>query len=376
MSDTKRISIPPIFHKLDKGLPTLPRGYLLDGGPIPEDVVRTMHDACDYYFHKQESLDGSEWKELQSRFHADFVEVLKKKDVAQTSEWLLNLHSQNLLRGIDQFGTERQKIEQSDQEQVNRSLSYRDLLVRLAEAVGALNVEIVSYTGESVNIYMNVDEIVERIQDRVGIDISPPKIGAGRFGLQLKNGAVFTNRDIYAIYLAWRIWNCVDHNPDARVCEIGGGMGRLGYFCRKFGIRHYTFFDLPQIALVQFYFNSRALDEKVHLHTPDTPAGYDGVRVFPSWHFGDDPTRYDLIVNTDSMPEMGAPIADAYINRFESKTRRFLSANQESRKIDSQGNAHAIVHEIARQKPFLRLLSRHPFWVRNYYVEELYEVVP
>jgi hypothetical protein len=133
-----------------------------------------------------------------------------------------------------------------------------DRLVALAEVMGGMNIENPEQGRWGENFYVLPDEVVARIEAFLGMDITPPEIAGGRYGLKTKKG-LFAYRDINSIYVAWRIKELLGNKPDPRVCELGAGMGKVAYYCHRIGLRHYTIIDLPQINAIQAFYLLRSL---------------------------------------------------------------------------------------------------------------------
>ena len=76
--------------------------------------------------------------------------------------------------------------------------------------------------------------------------------------------------------------------------------------------------------------------------------------------------QYDVVLNVDSLTEMGIDVARAYLKNCVGKTNWFLSINHER-------NAFS-VREIAAELPEYRLMSRNRSWIRQGYVEEVYQI--
>jgi hypothetical protein len=85
---------------------------------------------------------------------------------------------------------------------------------------------------------------------------------------------------IQAIYQAYRLVEVAGR--DARVVEIGGGMGRTALYAHTLGIRNYTIFDLPLTNVMQSYFLGRTLGgEAIGMYLES----FDGVSGLPYFKF-------------------------------------------------------------------------------------------
>jgi hypothetical protein len=137
------------------------------------------------------------------------------------------------------------------------------------------------------------------------------------------------------------------------------------------GVRRYAIFDLPWVNALQGYFLIRTLPEgTVRLHGED--AG--DVRVLPYWKLDDEPAgSCDVLVNTDSLPEMGHATAKGYLPKVRRVTRGvFLSVNQEAKaEVPGVGPQQCVAELVAEAGGF-RAESRQRYWMRQGYVEEVY----
>src|SRR5690606_39098362 len=118
-------------------------------------------------------------------------------------------------------------------------------LASLAEAVGAFPVETPELTGHyGENLFRSPDESVAAINRVLGIGIVPPNAAGRKWGLETSSG-ILAVTDMRAVYAAYRIRELTGAVANASVCEIGGGIGSVAYYCHLFGIRNYTIIDLP-----------------------------------------------------------------------------------------------------------------------------------
>jgi len=370
----------PTFHFVDERSVEVEGHWLRDDadlGSLAGELLQGIRGDMDWSV-----AEGSIWHTICERWHRGFISLLTERDVSGLAQALAGMHQLPLLKGIDQSRDESARYREDEAQRSHFLLEVKSLLVRLAEALGLLGLEVDPRYGPLRNIYLPVGEIVGRLEEHLGIEIAPPAVGNGRFGLRVGHNAVLTNRDLYALYLASRCRQLAARwrrPPEAvRILEIGGGMGRLALYLRRMGFRHVTLIDLPQISLVQAYFLRRSVGGSVTFGR-GAVAGGDGVQVVTQMAAlaAAPDRRFDIVVNADSMPEMGWSVATEYVRSIRRTCRGvFLSANQESRKqISHEGSTHAVVAEIVREVGGFERAYRFPFWLRRGYVEELYEVI-
>jgi putative sugar O-methyltransferase len=148
----------------------------------------------------------------------------------------------------------------------------------------------------------------------------------------------------------------------SRVVEIGAGTGRTAFYVRHFGITDYTIIDLPITNVVQANFLSRVLDYKtVALFGEEEDRSQ--IRILPSTAFFRSDDKYDLVVNVDSLTEMSVETARSYCLAIKNRTQKFLSINHEANDFT--------VRNICSETGFPKG-SRHPYWLRRGYVQELF----
>jgi putative sugar O-methyltransferase len=165
---------------------------------------------------------------------------------------------------------------------------------------------------------------------------------------------------VQALYQTWRITHLLGGALDARIIEIGAGLGRTAFYVRQFGIRDITIIDLPLSAVAQAYFLGRTLG-------PDAISLFgehrSGIRILPPAAFLDAADQYDLVVNVDAPTEMSSQTARAYCQAIKSRADAFLSINHEANSFT--------VGEITASAG-MRAANRAPYWLRRGYVEEVF----
>jgi len=235
----------------------------------------------------------------------------------------------------------------------------RDALISFAEAIGARRfaypeIEI----GMPCEFKYSVDEIIEEIEAKLGLELQFPNPYPNEFGLPSKRG-VIGFRSVQSAYQAWRIAQLASGNLDFKVMEIGAGLGRTAYFSKLFGVQDYTIVDIPLTNAAQGYFLGRVLGpDHVHLYGDENSAP---LKVIPSSAIESGKT-YDLIVNVDSWTEMSPDIAQFYWNYARQTTRMVLSINYE--------HNPQTVRALYKDDPDVKA-SRFPYCMRRGYVEEI-----
>lgn len=183
-----------------------------------------------------------------------------------------------------------------------------------------------------------VDEILARIDHRIGYRIEFPNIFSGEDGFITPRG-IASHRAIHAIYQASLL--------KGRVLEIGGGLGRTAFYAIRFGITDYTIVDLPFTGISQGYFLGKTL-------------GANQVKIISPDEFFSSTETYDVALNVDSLTEISSALAQRYATAIRNRAERFISINHES-------------SDFAVCELFSNRVSRHPYWLRPGYVEEHFQ---
>jgi len=243
----------------------------------------------------------------------------------------------------------------------------KEALIKLARSLGIFKVK-----NPEGGIHTNVDydqlsnsDILLKIEDKIGFNISLPPFIGNRKVLMTDRGII---TDRHCAYL-WIVKRIIELLPDrnSAIIEIGGGLGLLGYFLDKVGYKDYTVIDLANANAIQTYFLSQNLPEREMILSSESNDPYDikhreSLKLLHSTDFHNIPKdRFNIMINIDGMTEMGIETARGYMSSDCAPI--FLSINHEV-------NAYKIIDIY---KPFWELKYRYPFWIRDGYVEELFE---
>ncbi|WP_448952756.1 putative sugar O-methyltransferase [Labrys neptuniae] len=250
-------------------------------------------------------------------------------------------------------------------------IAPHDHLIRFAEIIGALPYENPERRGsrksKKLTKYgqLSTDAIVDFIESKLGFELQFPNPYPDELGVKTKRG-IASFRAVHAIHQAWLIKNLVKDVANPRVLEIGGGLGRTAYYARQMGIQDYTIIDLPTTAVSHGYFLMRTLGEKnVTLHGEGNGGPSDKVKLFRPETFLEGSQRYDLIINVDSLPEMGQEVASSYWRKIRQSAPAFLSINQEADGLR--------VQDLAEADPVpVKFAIRNSSGMRKGYVEEIF----
>lgn len=264
-------------------------------------------------------------------------------------------------------GSLRQCIE--EKKDFLQASKHADTCLRLLEMMGLRRLENPEqYPHSGIPTFPSIDELFKEIALALPFDFDIPNPYPDLAGLKTPYG-IATLRALMAIYVACRINELArtdrrDTSPNSSKCvlEIGGGLGWLAYYTRKFGLGRYDIVDIPMTAIAASHFLSVTLGEEqvsVLGEGQEKP-----VRILAPSQFPEN-GKYDLIVNVDSLTEMGQETALDYWKKIKKCSRRFLSINHEVNPFT--------VRQLALDDPDLISYSRFPYWMRQGYVEEIFE---
>ena len=142
---------------------------------------------------------------------------------------------------------------------------------------------------------------------------------------------------------------------------------RFADYCHRMGLTDYWIVDVPATSLAQGYFLAHALgEERVVLDgEPGAYARTDAVKIVnPVRFFADERLKFDVVVNCDSLTELGKDEAIRYFRRTAERAPILFSVNHEV-------NPFRVV-ELNQELGLFDGVDRRPYWIRNGYVEEVF----
>jgi hypothetical protein len=322
---------------------------------LVDRIIAAYHSSAD-----QDHYGDELWREISDR-HTDIHEALMRRDHDAVTNILRHPDTNSLFYGFEYFyhqapiwvpGVVADCAERS-----------KDVLVRLAEALGLLPVE--NPEGASLwgtNVHLPTEEIARRIERHLGVELTIEPVQGGFTGLAVGD-RLLNDRMLHGAYYAHRVGQLVAHQTRPRILEIGAGLGYSAYYAHQMGLRDYTILDLPMTNVTQAYFLGRMLgpDRLLLEGEPETDADPDTIKIRTPALLTD-PHSFDLVLNADSLTEVGVTLAFDYIERIFEMSDTLLSINHEANKYCVaqlfDGNTQVDV-------------ERFPFWLRNGYVEEI-----
>jgi hypothetical protein len=336
---------------------------------LVERVIEAYRLAC-----KQYRSSASGWDRDFVKIKREIHEALLRGHIEEVGRLLRNPAETSLFWGFDAIAEAPPGLVEPH-EAVIRTLNPQDdwrrlyafwlsdALNSLAEALGAQRVFYVEAQSGTFGArgpdIETTDETIDRLDAILGIRLQFPNPFPGELGLPSRRG-VIGFRAIQAVYQAYRIGQITKGKPDARVLEIGAGLGRTAYYASFFGIKDYTILDIPLTNAAQGYFLGRVLGPGAIRLNGERTGG--PLQILQSTSIEESAERYDLIVNVDSWTEMSPEVAYAYWEYARSATRTVLSINHEYNPLT--------VRAMYIGDPDVRAV-RYPYWVRRGYVEEI-----
>lgn len=314
------------------------------------------------YNKRKSEIPSDQWNEIFQQHHADIVEAIERGDAKQITSFLRDPVSCDMFYGFDSLS---KSLRQGGQriEDKYAPMGSLDTLVCLAEAIGARRLDYPeNYTWKIAKF--DVEDIIRELDQAFRFKFDVPNIYPQEYGLLTSRG-VISYRVPQAMYQAWKIRQLTKGMSNPRVVEIGGGLGRTAYYAHQFDVKDYTIVDIPISSLAQGYFLGRTLgDEGIALHGDgDFANRNDAVKIISPEDFLKGTGDYDLVVNVDSLTEIGWDAAKAYWDKIETCTGMMLSINHEQ-------NDTKII-DLLKGSMHVTSSTRSPYWLRRGYVEEI-----
>ena len=368
-----------VLNSFRKGMPILCPGLSLrsvDGLDI-EIASQLQSEWCALAATKGSNDfigQKSMWQSIAASRHRTLLDLLHGSDSRQLAQHLVNVQKLPVSEGLSQGERAyRDFVEASLDGRRAAVLPFHDMLASLAQYLAVIPGECAEYGSDGDAMGATSDELVEKIETALGFSIVPETIFEGIFGLLIRD-RILHGRDIQALYAALR---AIEASALARprVCEVGGGFGKVAYYAWMLGVRRYSIVDLPTVAAMQYFYLRRALPEvDVRFCHPDAiRSDRYGIDLFFASHMQSGVyLPSDIVLNCDSFPELGTNICRKYFSLVWNWAPLLLSINQESNKeIRGPSDRQVIVGDLLPEFGFTRRY-RFRSWVRKGYVEELW----
>jgi len=305
---------------------------------------------------------GTMWYAISSA-HEFFLEWLRSGQLEKAHEHLNLMHQSPLLIGISQGDVETHYIKNYPEISSLRLLRHWDVLLGVAEYLGVIGLQNHEQGSSAVAVPANT------LLDHCPKFIVAPRWQGGLWGLDTTRG-LFSDRDLMALYIALKIQK--KFPIKSRIMEIGGGAGQVAYWLYQLGYRNIFMVDLPGVAACQAYQLAANIGaENVsfsheHHHT--------AVKFLLPSQLKNCVDRFDLVINSDSMPEMDKKSLDEYLNFIANNSDWFFSINQEARSDAVDMTTQHVIPIVIKKEFGNRFVQvdRSKFWLRDGYAEEWY----
>ena len=321
------------------------------------------------YTRKENDL----WSDIVEKELADLILILNNKDAAKLVDYLMHFGESYTWFGGLCFSLDGYNYLNKDEKNV--AISYFDKLICLAEAVGAISHENPEQGAWGEHVKLDVNTLTQLVAQSTGTSLQVPPGIVPVTGIETPIGPIHY-RHLNAYYAAWRVKNLANKSDQSgtSVCEFGAGNGIAAFYASRMGVDSYTTLDLPITNVFSAWFLINALGgDKVSLHGEVPRAS--GVTILPSWKCADIPAdAFDVVLNQDSFPEIDRTLLLSYFDVIVKTSQAyFLSINHETESPMADVK-HSHVSKILRHHQHFRLLARSKYWVREGYVEELYQI--
>lgn len=334
-------------------------GFTQSATPVSDDLVDRISSAyaknCSY------SLKNSPlWAHIDG-MRQNIHEALLNTDITKLRSIFSDPFPTNFFYGFEVCGESLTKNRQNFSSDRRSYLAafYFATLLRLAEYRGAIRIDNPEHYHSEIPKRLSVDGVVAAIADNLPFQLAFPNPFPNMPGVKTPRG-VFTSRTLQGLYQASVLSS---YNPTS-VLEIGAGLGWGAYYAVQFGIEDYTIIDIPLSSAASALFLGTTLGEGALSLYDEEQTGK--VKILPPDAFPISEKK-DVVINVDSMTEMGIDIALDYWNKIKKITKVFISMNHEKNEFT--------LREIVKNDPDVKSYSRHPNWLRKGYVDEIIELL-
>ena len=359
---------------------------MVDPPPLRGDSLKHNHkfseaflqDVCTAFTQAQhDTREHDVWSEI-SGHSAQFEAAMRAHDLEAVEKWLATMFQSNLLIGMAHCAI--MLTDKSPYGKAYFGTRVRDSLLALAEALAIKGIESNHQTSFAEHLRLtngDLSPLVDRIEDVLGHSIKP--VDFGQPAVADMNGQMLNPDYLRHAYAMYRI-ETLGFSKTKPILEIGGGFGCVTRYGIVRGFKDLTIIDLPFANAVQAGFIAGTEGEDVvQFHqqvSGKAKSGQSGkVILWPSTKKDQLSRKFELAINMDSLPEINRDEALSYLKLLKKKAKYFWSVNQEAEKTTSGGMKQNRVSQLVDEIGGFRRLHRHPYWMEQGYVEELYEIV-
>jgi hypothetical protein len=352
-----------------------------DARPRLENDDELLSRICDAYILSKKkqpatgiySVDGM-WKDILEIHYRKLVDATLEKNFRGLHTYLDNMFR----KGTYGLGMSGAMPDANDPQKMALYInSYIDCMLRLA-----LYLEIPSVRKDMDNEYfvfekkMSATALFEKICEKADIEPKYPSIG-NPFGLKINGKLEPQVIPLVAyrhLYTALKIKEIISSCAEVRIAEIGGGFGGVLYYLASLVKKPLTLIsiDIPEINIISSYFLSKALpDLTIHFYGEDNnESGHNNARlsILPNWEIRKIPSNsVDVVVNTDSFPELPEQTVVEYLRKIADIARYFYSFNQ-----DCGTHGQTRLSQLDMNSLGLKSMRHSMAWMRRGYFERIY----
>ena len=242
------------------------------------------------------------WLNIFNKYHKNFIDIISK-DKSKLKHILDDPSKYNLFFGFDN-NCEYLLKKPRYIDYFENNIIVVDKVLNLAEYLGILRHNNPEYFRLKFS-KPSIEDLLNQIEKKLEIELNFKNVFPGEEGIKTKRG-IISNREIDAIYQAFRINQIFKKNNYKNILEIGGGLGRTAYYCYKFGIKNYTLTDLLIPRICQLNYLSRVLNEQIILSESEleNTNSQNFIKVISPDYLFKNNNKFDLVFNSDSLTEI------------------------------------------------------------------------
>ena len=191
-----------------------------------------------------------------------------------------------------------------------------------------------------------------------------------RFGNQ--NGALIDNNFVVLGSFFNEIYSKIinkylDKNNHNVIADLGGGYGKLAYYCLK-DLKKYTFvdFDIPETLILASYFLTKSFPNKKVFYYGEQKLEDINIKDYdlifmPSWEIEKIKNdSVEFMINRNSLGEIEPESADNYINQIHRISKYFFSSNHEYFRNKFDNNKSSLLNSEYNKNNKFKELIRYP----------------
>ena len=347
---------------------------------VSHDLLSRMADMYVASKHLFTEEDGTLWGEVK-RSKGHFLSAMENKDIPALEEQIGNLLKNDLLQGMSHG--EALILDDKNHPYCKNYFAIwsTDLLISLGEALGCSPLQNREQSPIlQSHAYVNQDlvPLLHCIEEKLGFSIEVPKFGNAP-AILVGTKRLSPDSIIHA-YTAYKLKE-LGATKNSVIVEIGGGHGMAALMARRAGLENYTIIDLPYVNAMQFGFLGSVFNNDVvkgYGEFDHTDTSIKGLKLISTSAIKSFPAHsVDFVINSDSLPEIPLDVATDYTQEIKRICRGlFLSLNQESGRPHPDGTPQGHIPTLIKNVGGFERVSRNIFWMRQGYVEEVYNCNP